>query len=160
MKKFIFYFGFILISAPVMAQDFGRDAGISIPKVEVKPTLSFLVPEPDFGSMTFYLTEVNFEKEIERPEINMVAVMERKKYLKEQKSGFEAPLWAMNDNQDDAVLKVSQHIGIYGSNTNYNINYNPYTGKIYNAAFEEAKTQDFIRRYDPFYHSRYYRPYY
>lgn len=151
MKKIGFILTFILLSFSGFSQEYQEETGLFIGKLEINPSLSILKENPIRSKSNFTLTEVDFSQKREEPRVNMLAIMEAEKRFEQRKTEYTEPLWAKSQKKDK-VFQISNHIGIYSDNANYN----PYTGKVLNPAFEEARTKSFTERFSPFYSPGYY----
>ena len=125
------------------SQEFPGSEGISIGSRQIIPSLSTLrSPLPE---SKFTLREVNFEKE-EKREINLIAIMERKRYEKESSYiELDSPVPTISPGEK-ALIQVTNDFRIHDRSSNYDI----YTGKKKIPAYQEMKSDLFRGTYLPF----------
>ncbi len=143
MKRF---FGVVFIcffAFSGKAQEFRGEEGVYIGTREVNASLSFLAPEVPSQGLT--LMEVNFNK-ISKPEVNLVAVMERERY--ERESAYielESPMPALGKTEK-SIIQVTNDFRIHDRSSNYDI----YTGKKKIPAYKEMRAGLFHGVYSPY----------
>ena len=151
MKKFfcLMFIGFFALTS--QAQEFVGEEGVYIGNREVNASLSFLAPEVPSQGLT--LTEVNFNK-VKKPEVNLVAVMERERY--ERESAYielESPMPSLGQTEK-SMIQITNDFRIHDRSSNYDI----YTGKKKIPAYKEMRAGLFHGVYSP-YSGRGYSPY-
>ncbi|GAB2770727.1 hypothetical protein [Salinimicrobium soli] len=142
MKKFLYIFLTFIVGTTVYGQEVQGLESLAIQKKEI-PSLSFLAPQLPFPGLT--LTEVDFSKKEVKREVNLVAMMERKRF--EQESSYielESPFVGLSSGEK-AMIEVTNGLHFHDRGSNYDY----FTGKTKNPALREAQTGLFNGRYSP-----------
>lgn len=159
MSRKLLLFTFLLFSLPGLTQEFNsveakRNTGfeqveISSPNqvfvdyTAIRPSLS--MPVPQLPEMQFSITEVDFSKKIEKRQVNLVAMMERKRYEKEEALvELESPVPTISKGEK-ALIEISNEIRMHDRSSNFDI----YTGQKKIPAYEEMQTPLFRRGFIP-----------
>ncbi len=124
--------------------DFPLPEKLFLPSRQVRPSLS--MPVNIFPENNFSLPEVNFNKKEVKRQVNLVAMMERSRYEKEQASvELESPMPNLSTGEK-ALIQVTNEIRMQDRSSNFDI----YTGKKKIPAYEEMRVPLFSNPY----HSR------
>lgn len=136
--------------------DFGREETFFEDRQEFIPSLSNLAP--DFPESRIKLREVDFSKKMEKPQINMVAIMEREKNRTPRTVEIHSPFQKPQKEEKSVQFELSDGIRSHSRGWNYD----PYTGKTRNSAYREYRhMRSGLHNgfYRPTLGSRYYSPY-
>jgi hypothetical protein len=142
MKKFFYIFFVFSFASTAYSQEISGFESLSIQKREI-PSLSFLASDLPVTNLT--LTEVDFSKKEAKREVNLVAVMERKRF--EQESAYielESPMPTIS-NGEKSMIEITNGLHFHDKGSNYDY----FTGKTKNPALREARTGLFNGRYSP-----------
>ena len=157
MSKHLFSIFFLLTSFVSRGQlDFGREETFFEDRQEFIPSLSNLAP--DFPESRIKLREVDFSKKMEKPQINMVAIMEREKNRTPRTVEIHSPFQKPQKEEKGVQFELSDGIRSHSRGWNYD----PYTGKTRNSAYREYRhMRSGLHNgfYRPTLGSRYYSPY-
>lgn len=106
-----------------------------------RPALS--MPVPQLPERDFSISEVNFDKKEEKRQVNLIAMMERKRYEKEEALvDLDSPLPTLSTGEK-ALIEITNEIRMHDRSSNYDI----YTGKKKIPAYEEMQTPLFRRNF-------------
>lgn len=140
MKRFCLLVGLLFFSLSGYSQEFSNSEAFYIGQREVRPSLSLLTPE--FPESRLTLTEVNFNK-IEKREVNLVAVMERERYEKENSYiELDSPMPNLSKGEK-ALIEVTNDFRFHDRSSNYDI----YTGEKKIPAYQEMQVPLFSSPY-------------
>ena len=145
MKKLLLLF-FLISGVSGYSQEFSAEADksevfrqLELPPLEdifigireVRPGLS--MPVPQFPEREFTITEVDFSKKEVKRQVNLVAMMERKRYEKEKASvDLDSPLPDVSTGEK-ALIEITNDIRMRDRSSNFDI----YTGKKKIPAYDE-----------------------
>ncbi len=111
---------------------------------EVRPSLS--MPVPQLPERKFTITEVDFSKKEVKRQVNLIAMMERKRYEKEKASvDLDSPMPDVSTGEK-ALIEITNDIRMRDRSSNFDI----YTGQKKIPAYEEMQTPLFRRNYSPY----------
>ncbi len=111
---------------------------------EVRPALS--MPVRQLPEREFTITEVDFSKKEIKRQVNLVAMMERKRYEKEQASvDLDSPMPDLSTGEK-ALIEITNDIRMRDRSSNFDI----YTGQKKIPAYEDMQTPLFRRNYSPY----------
>ncbi|WP_324719253.1 hypothetical protein [Salinimicrobium sp. HB62] len=158
MKK-LFLLSLILFGVSGYAQEFSADAGysevfkqlefspfeeITIGLKEVRPSLA--LPLPQLPEREFTIREVDFTRKEVKRQVNLIAMMERKRYEKEKGSvDLDSPMPDVSTGEK-ALIEITNDIRMRDRSSNFDI----YTGQKKIPAYEEMQTPLFRRNYSPY----------
>lgn len=155
MKKLILLSSFFFLAHTTWAQqELSAEEGIFIDFGESSPMFSLMAT--DIFGEEFYLPEIDLFNPEYKKEVNMVALMERERRIKERKVDFDSPL--LSRSRESGTFKISDNVHLYSRDSNYD----PYTGKKKNAVYEEMRPYLFNDVYRGYYtrRSSFYNPYF
>lgn len=132
--------------------DYYEEESFLIGSLEITPSLSVLSPEIPLGNFTIREADI-FKKETKR-EVDMLAMMERKKNYRTRKVDL-SQVFPKRQNSEGTGLHFSNNT----HHTNRASNYDSYTGKTKNPAYRELQNGFFDPGNSPFRRSNYFRPY-
>lgn len=158
MKKLLLLF-FLMLSVIGYSQEFSAETDksqvfrqmesppleeIFIGLKEVRPSLSMFVAQ--LPEREFTITEVDFSKKEVKRQVNLIAMMERKRYEKEKASvDLDSPMPDVSSGEK-ALIEITNDIRMRDRSSNFDI----YTGKKKIPAYEEFQTPLFRRNYSPY----------
>jgi hypothetical protein len=158
MKKLLLLI-FLISSASAYSQEFSAEAdksevfkqmelppleNIFIRVKEVRPSLA--MPVRQFPEREFTITEVDFSKKEVKRQVNLIAMMERTRYEKEEALvDLDSPLPDVSTGEK-ALIEITNDIRMRDRSSNFDI----YTGKKKIPAYEEFQTPLFRRNYAPY----------
>lgn len=158
MKKLLLLAG-LLISISGYSQEFGTPESIDIGAREVRHSLS--LPLRELPEFKFTLMEVNFDKKVEKRQVNLISMMEQQRYEKEKAIvELESPMPDLRTGEK-TLIEVTNDIRIHDRSSNFDI----YTGQKKIPAYEEMQTPLFRQNFNPYSRrgysspSFYYNPY-
>ena len=167
MKK-LFLLSFLIFSVSGFAQEIPAEASKSeifrqmeLPPLEeiyvdlsgLRPGLS--MPVAQFPEREFTITEVDFNKKEVKRQVNLIGMMERKRYEKEQASvDLDSPMPDISTGEK-TLIEITNDIRMRDRSSNFDI----YTGKKKIPAYEEMQTPLFRRNYSPYSGRGYISPY-
>ncbi len=130
-----------------------------IQRLEIRPSLTNLAPEvPNAGR--FRIRTVNFDKSLDRKEVNMLAVIEQQEQMKRRNIELAPPVFVP---QVQANLSASRDDNFSMTPRFYNQSFSPEfqtrgtRNSVYRNAAEGTGAQ-FLNSYNPFYRTRGYSP--
>lgn len=164
MKKYFLLALCGVFSVVGMAQEFSDQTDVQIPleidsfhfflpkNPKSTPSLTILVPEK--FPYRLELTEVNYYKVRKHKGVDFVAMMEQEKAYKERIARATIEFPSLSGDKE-SIFTVSNNVHLYNRGSNYDY----YTGKIKNPAYQEMRAGLFNAIYAPYNFSGQYRPY-